>query len=356
MKLAYKNAKRMYKKGSRKPLKNFLGKAVELSSELVIGNEERIIDFVKSINRDDLLSKLKKSNLTGMSGNGFLVSEKFERFLTSDNDNRILIINAVECDLGLIHDEWLLKNRHSEIVYAIDYLKKSLSLNSVILATKNQNIENGLNYSKIIVPARYPMGEEHFLIDKVLDIKMPKKEYPADFGILVLNIQSVYQICKIVNNCYDGGRFITIADLSKAEAKVAYVHTSDKITQVLKKGFGYTKNNLAFKGTGIMSCSIVNEDDDFSFTGNFAVYSKPPKIDNANKCRKCHMCDMKCPVGIKVSKLVHELDKYKSNHILNMEIFQKCLKCGTCTYYCMASKNVSSYTSIALESYNTKFK
>lgn len=349
LKSAFKNAKRTYTKGSRKPLKNYLGKAVQLSSDLMIGNEERISNFVKAVTSDELLLKLKKSNITGMSGNGYFVSDKIERFITANSDKRILIINAVECDPGLIHDEWLLKNRYTEIVHAIDYLKQSLTLDRVVLATKNKNVKKGLNYSAITVPARYPLGEEHFLIEKILNIKIAKKQYPTDFGILVLNIQSVYQICKIINNCYDEGRFITIADLSNAKAKAAYVYPSDRIIEVLQKAYGYNEKKLAYKGTGIMSCSIVNDDDNFSFIGNFAVYAKAPEIDNANKCRGCHMCDIKCPAGIKVSKLVRELDKEKSNGLLDMEILQKCIQCGSCTYYCMASKNVSSYITAALK-------
>lgn len=349
LKLAYKNAKLEYGKGKRKPLKSYLGKAVQLSSEILIGSEKRRPDMTSSITSKELLLKLQESKVTGMSGNGYLLFDKIKRFLASDTKDRILIINAVECDPGLVHDEWLLKNRMKEIVYAIDCLKDTLSLNNIILAVKQKNVKTGYNYSVAEVPARYPMGEEHFLMKEILHIPLEKGQYPADFGILVLNLQSIYQISKIINNCYDGGRFITIADLSHAAAKVAYVYPSDNIISILEKQFAHSAGQTAYKGTGIFSCSVASQKEDFSYTGNFAAFSKLPEIHNANKCRNCHRCDRKCPAGIRVSKVVHVLDDNLSDSLLDKSALEKCIQCGICTYYCRASKNVSSYITTALD-------
>lgn len=349
LKMAYKNAKHEYGKGKRKLLKSYLGKAVQLSSETLIGSEKRRPDMVSSINSKELLLKLQESNITGMSGNGYSLFDKMKRFLTSDTQDRILIINAVECDPGLVHDEWLLKNRMKEIVHAIECLKDTLSLNNIILAAKQNNVKPGSNYSIAEVPARYPMGEEHFLIEEILHTSIEKGQYPVDFGILVLNLQSIYQISKIINNCYDGGRFITIADLSHAAAKVAYVYPSDNIINTLGKQFGYNEGKKAYKGTGIFSCSVASPKEDFSYTGNFAAFSKLPEIDNANKCRNCHRCDRKCPAGIRVSEVVHVLDDNLSDSLLDKSALKKCIQCRICTYYCRASKNVSSYITTALD-------
>ena len=141
-------------------------------------------------------------------------SAKINTCLLSKSANKKLLINAVECDPALLHDEWLLAHRYDEITQAIHYLSKALSIEQVILATKNKNIKSNGKYTISRVPPRYPMGEEHFLIQHVLGASLEKKDTPADRGILTLNLQSVYQIGKIANECYDGGRFITIADLT----------------------------------------------------------------------------------------------------------------------------------------------
>jgi CO dehydrogenase/acetyl-CoA synthase alpha subunit len=164
----------------------------------------------------------------------------------------------------------------------------------------------------------------------------------------VLNIQSIYQICKIVNQCYDGGRFITIADLTEAAAKIAYVHPTGNISNLLKTGFGEKGSKHLYKGYGIMLCTRAAKADNFSNHETFAAYSNPLEINNSNKCKRCGSCSRKCPVKIKIAKVVQSVDK---NQLFDYSPYrlERCIKCGSCTYFCLASKNVSAYVTEILE-------
>ena len=329
-------------KGSRKLLKNYIGKIVSLESFELIGEESGISNVMTDISKDNFLTAIRNADITGMSGNGFPTHRKINTFLSADSDKKILLINAVECDPALLHDEWLLKNRFSEIAQTIDCLIKTFSLDKAILATKNKSVKSNGKFTVSVVPSRYPMGEEHFLIRQVLGIHLKAEDIPAEYGILVLNVQSVYQIGKIANQCYDGGRFITIADLTKASAKIAYVHPTDTISSILNKGFGTTEAEFIYRGHGVMACIKSTPADTFSNYENFAAYANSPKMSNANKCRHCGNCNRKCPVNIKAAKVVHYADKNKPFDFTSLNI-DKCIKCGSCTYFCPAFKNVSGY-------------
>lgn len=309
LKMSQTREKQNHGKGSRKNLKNYIGKVITLSSNELVGKETGISNYVENITTEALLLAIKKSGVTGMSGNGFSIYKKIKRFLASKSKKRVLIINAVECDPGLVHDEWLLANRHTEITRCIHYLKQSLCLQAVILATKNKTVKPTNDFSIVKVPPRYPMGEEHFLIHQVLDVKLEKNEIPATQGILVLNLQSIYQICKIINSCYDFGRFVTIANLSKGRAKVAYVYPTDNLVNILKNEFGKNDDIFIYKGHGIMASTIAENTENFTYNGNFAAYAQAPNINNTNKCKKC----------------------------------------GSCTYFCRGSKNVAEYISEVLK-------
>jgi Na+-translocating ferredoxin:NAD+ oxidoreductase RnfC subunit len=348
LKRAQIQEKRTNGKGSWRPLKNYLGKVVSLSSFELIGNETGISNFIADISKENLIAALKNAGITGMSGNGFPIHKKINTFLLSKSAKKYLLINAVECDPALMHDEWLLNNRYNEIIYAISYLKRALSLEQVVLATKNRKIKSGENFSVSIVPPRYPMGKEHFLIRQILGIPLEYKEIPAEHGILVLNIQSVYQICKIVNQCYDSGCFITIADLTKASAKIAYIYPTDNVLNLLRKGFGEMDNKSAYLGHGVMLCTKANDADVFSNYETFAAFTNPPMINNANKCKRCGSCNRKCPVKIKVAKVVQSVDKNKLSDY-SPYCLERCIKCGSCTYFCPSSKNVSGYVAEILD-------
>jgi ferredoxin len=348
LKKAQAQEKKKNGKGSWRPLKNYLGKVVSLSSSELVGSETGISNFVTDISKENLLAAIKDANITGMSGNGFPVSKKIDTFLSSKSGKRIMLINAVECDPALLHDEWLLNNRYAEILQSVHYLTQAFSLELVILATKNKYFKSDGKLTVSTVPPRYPMGEEHFLIRQAANIKLENTEIPAEHGILVLNIQTVYQICKIVNQCYDGGRFITIADLTQAAAKIAYVYPTGNISNLLKTGFGERGAKHLYKGHGIMLCTGAAEADSFSNHEIFAAYSDPLEINNSNKCRRCGSCGRKCPVKIKIAKVVQSVDKNKLTGYSPYRL-EQCIQCGSCTYFCPASKNVSGYVTEILD-------
>jgi Na+-translocating ferredoxin:NAD+ oxidoreductase RnfC subunit len=342
LKNAQKQEKRIKGKGSGKPLKNYLGKVVSLTSHELVGNESGVSNFIPGISKDDLLAALEKSGITGMSGNGFPIHSKIKTFLSSNANNKILLINAVECDPALLHDEWLLANRYDEIARSVTYLKQAFSLDQAVLAAKNKDVKPTDSFSVSVVPPRYPMGEEHFLIKQVLGISLEAKEKPAEHGILVLNVQSVYQICKIINQCYDGGRFVTIADLTNASAKIAYVYPTDNIANLLQQCFGEKTDKSMYRGYGAMACFESTETDAFSKHEMFAAYANLPGIDNANRCRHCGSCIRKCPAKVKAAKIVMSVDNNKLADYASYGL-ERCVRCGICTYFCPASKDVSGY-------------
>ena len=63
LKNAQKQEKRTKGKGSRKPLKNYLGKIVSLSSLELIGEESGVSDFISDISKDDLLASIENSGI-----------------------------------------------------------------------------------------------------------------------------------------------------------------------------------------------------------------------------------------------------------------------------------------------------
>ena len=79
----------------------------------VFSDVELADDIKESLSRDELIQLCKESSLTGRSGNGFEVSRKIEMF---QKDNGILIINAVECDPGLVTDSWLYRNKKYQCI------------------------------------------------------------------------------------------------------------------------------------------------------------------------------------------------------------------------------------------------
>lgn len=332
-----KQGKKVYQKGNRKVLKSYIGKATQIASMELLGTENRVDKPVskEQVTREYFLQKLETSGLVGMGGGCFPVTDKINTFLSSDEANRKIIINAVECEPGLKQDEWLLFNRKDEILTGIGYIQNALNVNDATLAV-SQKLNWGKEEIKICrVPARFPIGEEHFLINAVTGVRMEKETIPAKEGILVMNLQTVYQIYRLMNNAYDGRHFVTIANMKNGEARIALVAGEDKVIDTVKKAFSdETDYNC---GSGVLTSRKATPEEVFTNRIGFAAISPEQNIGNENKCRGCGSCTRKCPSGVKVHKAVKTLEKDK-NADVSMYYTEKCMQCGCCAYFCMEGK------------------
>lgn len=329
-------------------LKRNIGKVVVLSSEELLGNVTTSNQNpITDMNISEFIRCLEQTKLTGMSGNGFPVAHKMKTYLSSASHTKkgIVIINGAECEPGLLHDAWLMRHKGKEIMEGAAYLKEILKPERMILATRGKQewiSGNELRGVEAIrVPLQYPMGEEHFLIEQLLGIKIAKEIKPAEQGILVINVQTVYQIARILNGSYDGGHFVNLDNLNTGEARVAYVNSETNIMEMLKLAFG-TLHGTCVAGEGVTSAANISNEETFTNTISFAAITGEVLISNEKPCKKCGGCSKKCPMGISVRDIVLAREKNPDADISEWRP-EQCIHCGTCTYFCMAGKDVASY-------------
>ncbi len=324
-------------------LKRNIAKVIHLSSEELVGQgyekmNEDTIDKIK------LLERIKESKLTGMSGNGFLVAKKIESFLASPNNSmRTIIVNAAECEPGLLHDAWLIRHKSKFVIEGLQLIREILQPKRIIVVTRGKiSFEpktSEIEYCN--VPLKYPMGEEHFLIKQVLGIEIDRSENPSDHGILMMNIQTVYQIDRIAHNAYMDGHFVTLADLRSGNARIAYVVNGENIYDKLELCFGKITDDC-YAGGGIMQASLIHNSDVFTEGTSFAAIVGNVMISNTNSCKKCGGCSKRCPMGILVKEIVLARESNPNADISKWKP-EQCIQCGTCTYFCMAGKDISAY-------------
>lgn len=337
---------RQYGRGHGAVVKARLGKLAGISGQEATKPSSKSVR-IPDLSQEELLGIIRESRLTGMSGNDFPTAEKLESFIKNKREDSLLVVNAVECEPGLLHDEWLLEQYPDEIIAGIQILCKTLRVNQAVLAVKTntglERWEAGISGIKVSrVPARYPMGEEHILLRQLFGIQMDKTEHPAEKGFLVLNVQTVYQICQLCNGTYRKGRYVTLADIDTGEAKVVFAKNGEDIGEVLKSSFRRENGRECFAGGGILSAHLLHEGECFSNSISFAAIGTPAEISNENKCKGCGKCSRKCPMGVSVRELVKRREQNPNADITDLGL-EKCIHCNTCTYFCRAGKNISAY-------------
>ena len=378
---------KQYKHIKGKYLKVKIGKITALVDNDYIDFTQEIQPIAMSDIKDisELLTKLDQYNITGMSGNGFAASNKIKTFINSKCLEKYIVINAVECDPGLVHDSWLLMNRYEYISSAAKFLHNELNTKRTILASKalpqsiiqgsastksttkssstsntkpafnstTQSSSNSITQSDSSshtrfpipeiyqIPNRYPMGEEHILIKEVLGIDLPTKDIPAEHGILVINLQTVETIGEILIGQYKPNtRYITVADYTYGQAAVAKVVNGMPVMDILQKVFGSPDSEKAYSGFGVMGAIASSPETIISPITNMICYSQDFQYSDPTKCKKCGACSRKCPMSVSAKEIIQAYIK-KHNDDLSKYNIDSCIGCATCNYHCRAGINVA---------------
>lgn len=329
---------------SRSISKTKIGKLVRMVPTGMVENKTKCLPSEVKLYR--VLELLESNNLTGMSGNGFSVKTKLES-LIQHQSQKFFLINGVECEPGLIHDEWILKNYWDEVSKGIQFICQIIPFERCVLAYKvlredKRKKRNATGFEECVIAAKYPMGEEHLLIRQVFGKSLPRDVHPVDEGILVMNVQTVYQIYSLLTNQYHNGRYITLADLESGDARVEYVKRGENIKEKLMNCFPGDREAKYFAGSGIMSAHVIEEGESFSDRISFAAIGHSAKISNNAACKGCGMCNRKCPVGVNIKNIVKRREVDKQADISDLGI-DNCIHCGSCTYFCRAGKDITEY-------------
>jgi len=292
------------------------------------------------LSREDIMERIKDNEVFGMGGGGFPLADKLDTVMRSGAKEKYIIINAMECDPGLFHDKWLMKNRGSEIAKGAVVLGKLAEFKAVYCVTKETesfSIPEPVVMHRL--PDRYPYGAERLLTEKLLGISIPENSYPAQYGVLVVNVQTVlYAYEAACCNENADTRYITVADLPEGTGLVAKVRLGDRISDIIERTVG--KKGMSFAGGGVMQAHEATEDEVVGRSTNFVAVGMLPNYKESTQCINCGLCRMYCPMGLDVRKIAELVDKGK---LLEAQASnpRSCLNCGICSYVCLAGRNLS---------------
>lgn len=215
-----------------------------------------------------------------------------------------------------------------------------IGFSKVILATKDTS---NLNFPKDLDIKQlhdfYPVGAEKVLVSNTLGIKLTYDDIPAKQSTLVLNVQTVCAIYEAVYlNKKAASKYITIANLLKKEAQVVKVGLGSNISELADSI--YPGEGLVFTEGGLMQSRRVDENDVIEKNTNFIAVSEAPRYKESPLCSKCGICVKKCPNGLEVYKIANVVDEGQISKTSRFKP-QKCVSCGSCSFYCLAGRNLS---------------
>ena len=331
-------------------------------------SSESVVNYVELI---------KNSGIVGAGGAGFPTHVK----LSAKVDT--LIVNGAECEPLINVDRQLIEKYFEKVYEGLKIAVKSTGASKVFVALKSKNKEavqvlenfkqDSVKFEIFKLGNFYPAGDEQVLVNEVTGRIVPEGGIPLNVGIVVINVETLFNISNALEGKNLTKKFVTINGAVKTP-KTLYVPIGTPILKLIQACDGPTVENYSVIDGGPMTGKLINPQTHAVTKTTKAILVLPDdnivavqKKRDVNTqlrraqaiCLSCRMCTDLCPRYLLGHDLFpDELMKrmYKkeitSDNISNFDFAYLCCDCGLCELYScvvdLSARSIFNYLKVEL--------
>ncbi|EDM64934.1 electron transport complex protein RnfC [Moritella sp. PE36] len=324
----------------------------EIAIKLVCDQEDQAmpaqpaLDY-KQLSTSELQQHISQAGVAGMGGAGFPTAVK----LNDRQPIEFLLINAAECEPYITSDDVLMRERADDIIQGIEILRHMIKPALCVIGIEDnkpdaaQALEtaiNKINLSNDIivrkVPTKYPNGGEKQLIQMLTGKEISKGQIPAQSGIVMQNVGTVYAVKQaIIDRQPLLSRIVTLTGKAFPQPRNVQALIGTPISALLSEFHcDETKAAAIIYGGPMMGFTLPHTQFSLTKTGNCIltpVKDEIPQVREADACIRCGECSEVCPVDLLPQQL-HWYSQAKDVKKLNDYNLMDCIECGACSYVC----------------------
>ncbi|OLQ90666.1 electron transport complex subunit RsxC [Vibrio panuliri] len=307
--------------------------------------ERRVIADYHALTPEALIEVIRQAGISGMGGAGFPTAKKIQAGL---GRTEILIVNAAECEPYITADDVLMQQYADAIIQGIEIVEHILKPKLTIIGIEDNKpqaikaLELAAQHKDIVIrviPTKYPSGGEKQLIKVLTNKEVPNNGIPADIGLLVQNVGSLYAIQRAV--CHGEPlieRIVTLTGNTFKQPQNVWALIGTPV-QALLDEFDYSADKKAprlIMGGPMMGFTLPHTNVPITKTANCILAPTRREIPTDQyemACIRCGQCAEACPASLLPQQLqwhakAQEYDKCEE---LNLK---DCIECGACAFVC----------------------
>ncbi|KGK09734.1 electron transport complex subunit RsxC [Vibrio navarrensis] len=303
---------------------------------------------------ETLVDLIRMAGISGMGGAGFPTAKKLQSGLSRTD---ILIVNAAECEPYITADDKLLQEHADEVIQGIEIVEHILKPQLTIIGIEDNKplaiaaLEKAAINKDIVIrviPTKYPSGGEKQLIKVLTNKEVPAGGIPADIGILVQNVGSLYAVKRAI---FDGepmvNRIVTLTGNTFKQPRNVWALLGTPV-QALLDEFGYQADKKLprlIMGGPMMGFSLPHAHVPITKTSNCILAPTRREIEPSRyemDCIRCGACAEACPASLLPQQLQWhaKAQEYEKCTELNLK---DCIECGACAYVCPSEIPLVNY-------------
>nr|WP_247684914.1 electron transport complex subunit RsxC [Pseudoalteromonas luteoviolacea] len=314
-------------------------------------------DSIEGLDNKALIDILHHAGIAGMGGAGF------PTYVKADSAKQIefLVVNGVECEPYITADDMLMREHAEEIIAGIEVMMSILSPQYTLVGiedNKPQAVEAmraaASHNDKILIraiPTKYPSGGEKQLIKVLTSKEVPSGGIPADVGVLVQNVGTLYAVNEAV---FKGKplieRVVTVTGNTIHTPQNVWALLGSEVKHLLhSQGFTPVEDQRVIMGGPMMGFTLPTVRIPVVKTTNCILAPDNQELAVAGHeqaCIRCSACADACPQTLLPQQLQwfakgKEYDKLEEYNLFD------CIECGACSYVCPSEIPLVQYYRVA---------
>ena len=295
-----------------------------------------------------LVEAVQQAGIVGLGGAGFATHLKL-----AHSENRLLIINANECEPYITSDDRLIQEHADEIIEGMQIMQHILQSKLTVFAIEDNKPEAIQAFTKslqalpeadskkivlTIIPTRYPSGSAKQLIEILTGEQTPIGKHSSELGIVMLNVGTIFAVKEaIINGKSLVSRIVTITGDAFARKGNARVRIGTPIQYLLDiywlnalhqqkliiggPMMGFTVNDPSMPVSKICNCILA------------PTVKELPEPEDEMSCIRCSECSEACPVELLPQQLLWYSQSEDHKKLEEYDL-SACIECGACAFVC----------------------
>ncbi|TMP23828.1 electron transport complex subunit RsxC, partial [Pseudoalteromonas rubra] len=317
-----------------------------------------VSDFTQ-LDNQALIDIIHHAGIAGMGGAGFPTYVKADS--AKHKPVEFLVVNGVECEPYITADDLLMREHAEQIVQGIEIMQHLLSPEYVLVGIETNKPEAiqamtaaAAHNSKILIrglPVKYPSGGEKQLIQVLTSKEVPSGGIPADVGVLVQNVGTLFAVSEAV--CKGKPlieRVVTVTGNTIQTPQNVWALLGTEIKHLLTcQGFEPVAEQRVIMGGPMMGFTLPTVRIPVVKTTNCILAPDNQELAVAGPeqaCIRCSACADACPQTLLPQQLQwfakgKEYDKLEEHNLFD------CIECGACAYVCPSEIPLVQYYRVA---------
>ncbi|TEW47638.1 electron transport complex subunit RsxC [Psychromonas algicola] len=311
-----------------------------------------------------LINAIQDAGIIGLGGAGFATHLKL-----LNQDTRLLIINAIECEPYITADDRLVQEHADEIIEGIQILQHILKPKMTIFAIEDNMPEGIEAFTKSlqalpaeqrstillkIVPTRYPSGSAKQLVEILTGEQTPIGKHSSELGIIMNNVGTAFAVKEaIINGKPLVSRIVTITGEAFARKGNASVRIGTPIQHLLDtywlNAIHQGKGQKLIIGGPMMGFTVSDNNTPVTKICNCILaptIQESPEPEPEMSCIRCSECAEACPVELLPQQLLWYAQS-EDHKKLEAYDLNACIECGACAYVCPSHIPLVEYYRVA---------